>query len=302
MNRIKTITPNNPTGDRKSAVESMFDRAHQFPWKEVWSHNKMKSKVIITISGPTASGKSTLESMLVAKYGYGKVKGTTTRIPRAEDADGSKYDFMTNEKFVEMDAAHEFVESICVIDGGYATYYGTRHLNVESAFKDSDTVVMAVDPDGAESIRDYYKESDIAVYSVFLDTPYDIRLNRVGRRHAADVMEVCLSTDEPRTQHANLITYINDLASRLDRMEEVERTWLYALEWDVIYPTFDENNQDRILDQINFIQGTLFTNIDSDDTVQLLPSESPEVESMNSLYEETRRPMGIPGSHLGNRK
>lgn len=219
----------------------------------------MISKVIITISGPTASGKSTLESMFIEKYGYGKIKGTTTRPPRAEDADGSKYNFTTNEEFKKMINDGEVIEYIGFIDpnGGEDTLYGTTQAAVEVAFEDHDTVVAVLDPTGVDALKKTYAGSDVAVYSVFLNTTPEIRVERIAERYANELKRIIL--DQSRTKDA-LSIFLTEIERRFNAIGEIEISWQYQHTWDVVYHTFDESTQNFILDQINFIQGTLFTN------------------------------------------
>jgi guanylate kinase len=65
---------------------------------------------LIVISGPTASGKSTLWRRLVQRPGVRFSVSATTRPPRPDEVDGRDYHFISQTEFDRRVAAGDFLE------------------------------------------------------------------------------------------------------------------------------------------------------------------------------------------------
>jgi guanylate kinase len=55
--------------------------------------------MIIALLGASGSGKSTIENILSANFGYEKIISYTTRLQRLCETNGKDYYFITNEQF-----------------------------------------------------------------------------------------------------------------------------------------------------------------------------------------------------------
>jgi guanylate kinase len=62
----------------------------------------MKVPHIITISGPSLSGKTELSKLLQMDYQYNAVIFVTTRPQRAQEKDGVDYYFMNNKRYEKL--------------------------------------------------------------------------------------------------------------------------------------------------------------------------------------------------------
>ena len=104
---------------------------------------------LIVISGPTASGKSTLWRQLVRRPGVGFSVSATTRPPRPGETDGRDYHFIAPEEFERRAAAGEFLEWARV----HGRFYGTPRAAVEAALDAGRDLVLEIDVQGAAQIR-----------------------------------------------------------------------------------------------------------------------------------------------------
>lgn len=104
---------------------------------------------LIVISGPTASGKSTLWRRLVGRPGVSFSVSATTRAPRRGERDGVDYHFVTHAEFERRVAAGEFLEWARVHD----QKYGTLRAEVERALTAGNDVVLEIDVQGARQLR-----------------------------------------------------------------------------------------------------------------------------------------------------
>lgn len=105
---------------------------------------------LIVVSGPSGVGKSTLikkvrESMPDLQFSI----SCTTRQPRAGEADGKDYYFLSDEEFASRLAAGEFLEHATV----FKHSYGTLRSEVVSRLEKGGQVLLDIDVQGAKQIR-----------------------------------------------------------------------------------------------------------------------------------------------------
>lgn len=81
---------------------------------------------MIVLTGPSASGKTSIVIKLVKNYGYSKVITTTTRSPRVGEMDGVDYHFVSVIKFLKDKKNNEFIETIFY----NGNYYGTTRSEI----------------------------------------------------------------------------------------------------------------------------------------------------------------------------
>jgi guanylate kinase len=110
-----------------------------------------KDPVLLVLAGPAGSGKSTLCDRLVASgMGFTRVVTSTTRAPRAGEANGVHYHFFTLEEFDAKVAAGEFLEWAWVHG---ERRYGTLAASVLEPLLLGRNLVMSVDVQGVASLR-----------------------------------------------------------------------------------------------------------------------------------------------------
>ncbi len=139
-------------------------------------------KTVLTITGPTCAGKSTLAHLLLRQEGFARVISHTTRLPRAAERDGDAYHFASAGLFAQMLEAGAFVEHVS-FDG---RQYGTSAAAFEACFAQDCVAVSVCDPAGRVAIQAHGAQAGWRVISVWLDNPDTVIAARFIDRLLAD--------------------------------------------------------------------------------------------------------------------
>ncbi|XP_037085209.1 guanylate kinase-like [Pollicipes pollicipes] len=119
----------------------------------------------VVLCGPSGAGKSTLVSRLQAEFPglFGFSVSHTTRRPRAGEADGVHYHFVSREAMLEAIKAGQFLE--------HAEYggnmYGTSKAEVERIDGGGAICILDIDVQGVKQV----KQSDLSPHCVFIRPP-----------------------------------------------------------------------------------------------------------------------------------
>jgi len=128
------------------------------------SEGKPVSPLVIIVSGPSGSGKSTLVPRILELPGTMSSTSCTTRPPRATEARGKCYDFVTEAEFDAMVKRGEFLEFARVF-GRYS--YGTPKKWLAESRKLGLDLVLEIDVQGAKQVKRELPES----ISIFILPP-----------------------------------------------------------------------------------------------------------------------------------
>ena len=128
------------------------------------SEGKPVSPLVIIVSGPSGSGKSTLVPRILELPGTMSSTSCTTRPPRATEASGKCYDFVTEAEFDAMVKRGEFLEYARVF-GRYS--YGTPKKWLAESRKLGLDLVLEIDVQGAKQVKRELPES----ISIFILPP-----------------------------------------------------------------------------------------------------------------------------------
>jgi guanylate kinase len=140
---------------------------------------------LIVLSGPSGVGKDTVLHELFAidpslRYSV----SYTTRPPRPDEQDGVSYSFVDGATFDAMIKRGEFLEWANI----YAHRYGTALQRVLEAIARGEEIVLKIDVQGAESVRD--RMGSDATF-IFLLPPSNEELRRrLVRRATEDPADV----------------------------------------------------------------------------------------------------------------
>jgi guanylate kinase len=106
---------------------------------------------LLILSGPTASGKTTLIARLLADatLPLRLSVSVTTRPPRPGEQDGKHYHFWNRERFQQEVSAGAFLEWAEV----YGNYYGTLTSEVEPYRRRGLAVLLEIDVKGWEQVK-----------------------------------------------------------------------------------------------------------------------------------------------------
>ena len=143
----------------------------------------MKRGRLIVISAPSGAGKTSLVKQLLEDEPRLELSiSHTTRKRRPTEAEGREYHFVTVEKFKELEARGEFLESARVFDN----FYGTSRAFVEQRLAAGRDVLLEIDWQGARQVRARMPEC----VSVFVLPPSRTALAERLARRATDSAEV----------------------------------------------------------------------------------------------------------------
>lgn len=187
-----------------------------------------KMHTLVTITGPTCSGKSTLEGMLRERFQTQKIVSFTTRTPREGEKDGVDYYFIPKGTVDDFIAEGKIAEHITFNDNDY----GILGSELEGKLYIGNTVVV-VEPNGAKQLHKYCQENKINHLSVFLFNPPEVLAARFLDRFKKDSNAKAL-----------------DYAVRLAGIFTDEQKWITAYPYDIIFSRFDKSNEDFVVNRI----------------------------------------------------
>lgn len=142
---------------------------------------------LIIISGPSASGKTTLLAELFRRRPGPLVPSVsaTTRSPRPGEQDGRHYHFLTNDEFQRRRQNGDFLECFEVYGRGY--WYGTLKNEVTAGLNAGQWVVLEIDVHGAlEVLKSFPEAVTIFVHPGSL-AELERRLRGRGTEQEADI-------------------------------------------------------------------------------------------------------------------
>lgn len=138
---------------------------------------------LIVISAPSGTGKTTLCTRLLREVPELMLSiSTTTRAPRGQEKHGEAYFFTTPEEFRRLIDAGRFAEWADV----HGNFYGTAKDFVEKAFAGGKSLLLDIDVQGAEQLRQSYPGETVRI---FLKPPSMEELERRLRARGTDSEE-----------------------------------------------------------------------------------------------------------------
>lgn len=148
------------------------------------------SPLIIVISAPSGTGKTTIvrelikkNENLVASVSY------TTRKKRANEIDGKDYNFVSSELFSSMVEEKSFLEHAKVFD----CFYGTPKKEVEDNLNNGLSVILEIDWQGAMQIK---KERPDCLMLFIIPPSKEELMLRLRKRGTDSNNEIRLRFDE----------------------------------------------------------------------------------------------------------
>ncbi len=111
---------------------------------------------LIVISGPSGVGKGTVVGMLLKRLKDAVLSvSCTTRAPREGEKEGKSYFFISKATFLKMIDENGFLE----YSNHFENYYGTPRFFVEQKLAEGKTVILEIDVDGAQHIREEFPDA-----------------------------------------------------------------------------------------------------------------------------------------------
>jgi len=146
--------------------------------------NKIQSGKLFVFAAPSGAGKTTLVHAVVAKHQEDLRFSIsyTTREPRINEANAVDYLFVDVAEFMRLRDAGEMLEYAQVFDN----YYATSRSQVEKHLADGSSVVLEIDWQGAQQVRESMPEC----VTIFILPPSLEELERRLRDRRTDAPEV----------------------------------------------------------------------------------------------------------------
>jgi guanylate kinase len=143
----------------------------------------MSAKLLV-LSGPSAVGKGTLASFIIANNEDFELSvSATTRSARSGEVAGESYIFVTDQEFSKLIESAQLLEW-ATVHGQHR--YGTPRHPVEKALAEGKNVVLEIDVQGAFQVKQAFP----AALLVFVNPPsfdeLEARLNKRGTESPED--------------------------------------------------------------------------------------------------------------------
>ncbi|MDD2487073.1 MAG: hypothetical protein PHS92_01790 [Candidatus Gracilibacteria bacterium] len=162
-------------------IESLFSSIEIFDNPLTRTFNdKIRKRVIFTISGPSGVGKDAIINWILSEYSAEFIKPVafTTRKPRPGDIEGKDYYFIDKEKFEELKKNGEIFEYTDV----HGNFYGFTNSEIERSISTGKTPICNVDEEGMRQIQENMN-GDFNIFKTFFLPPnaQELKKRLVGR-------------------------------------------------------------------------------------------------------------------------
>ncbi len=166
--------------------------------------DKSKEPIIIVVSAPSGSGKTTIVSRLLEKMpGIRRSVSCTTRPARGGELNKADYIFLSKDEFRDKIDRGEFLEW----EENFGNYYGTPRRQVEEAIEEGEDIILSIDVKGARRVKRAFPES----ISVFVMPPSQEELAaRIKKRNsdADEQVSIRLKESEKEIASSNEYDYL----------------------------------------------------------------------------------------------
>lgn len=166
-------------------------------------NKRQQQPLLIVISGPSGVGKDTvLQRMKELQLPFHFVVTTTSRPKREGETEGVDYFFVSPDEFLGMIDRDELLEHALVYD----EYKGIPRQQVREAFASGRDVVMRIDVQGAETIRQLYPEALLIFLSTQTEKELITRL-KARRTESEEKLQLRIDTAREELHKVELFDY-----------------------------------------------------------------------------------------------
>ena len=176
----------------------------------------IRGKLFI-VSAPSGTGKTTILKKVVSEVRKLAFSVShTTRAPRRGERDGHDYYFVNKEQFEAIIAADGFLEWAEV----HGNYYGTAMAPIKTQLADGNDVILDIDVQGAEIVRQTCQLPKVDIFIVPPDLPeLEKRLRGRGTEGPNDIVRRLENAQTEMSQCDNYeYLIVNDQVDRAAKM------------------------------------------------------------------------------------
>lgn len=209
--------------------------------------NLFTRPTLVTLTAPTCAGKNFLLEALV-NTGFERIVSTTDRAARAGEIEGVHYNFISTEQSKLLEVNNMFAELVTY----NGTRYGVTHAEMNRKMSGSKPPMVILEPTGLSIYRQYCAARGWDVFSIYVQTPEHIRLERLAERTSTDILSYVLlgmidSHYYPDQAKADITKTIKINNKRMQAIIEQERSWITTNKWNVLA---DGRDLDTAIEQI----------------------------------------------------
>jgi len=174
--------------------------------------------LLIVISGPSGVGKdSVLSEMKSRDLPFHFVITATTREPRPTEQHGVDYFFVSDDEFARMIEENELLEYAVV----YKDYKGIPKDQVRRALASGEHVVMRVDVQGADTVRELAEDALLIFLTTETEEELEARL-RSRKTETKDSLNLRIATARQELKKIGIFDYV--VINREGKLDETVDT------------------------------------------------------------------------------
>jgi guanylate kinase len=141
--------------------------------------------MLFVVSAPSGGGKTSLCKEVVTHLpNFEHGISYTTRKRRPNEVNGKDYHFVTEEQFMAMVEADEFVEHAQV----HGNYYGTSLNDIARILSSGKNMLIDIDVQGAQQIEERYGDEGIFIF--ILPPTFEMLRKRLTERQSDTLEEI----------------------------------------------------------------------------------------------------------------
>lgn len=200
------------------------------------------NKTIVTVTGLSCSGKTTLTKTLCHSSDFVELVSTTTRSIRKGEVNGRDYHFVTHEEFDK----NQMLEYTFYGNN----FYGVSEKEIEEKFQTGKTPIIIVDPHGLAELCKAGGKRKWKVVNIFVNCTQELQFKRLFERYSVEYKTILASGD--MNEYDRLLeNYKNRLMSIVNTEKDWEAKFRFLSTNDYYYISYlDADNQQKHMNHI----------------------------------------------------
>lgn len=234
--------------------------------------------LILTLTGMSTSGKSTLAKALTATGAYAEAVSVTTRDMRPGEVNGKDYHFVSQDVFDKYIKDGQLLEHV----RSHHACYGVPAFEVDRIQRAGMSVVMVLEPEGVSSIQKIAQAKNENFLAAFVHVSMQVLIERFFMR-----IDQALAAGKT-------VNYDQE-AKRLHVMFSKERGWVGRFQWDMKLMNLhvDDNLESAVNQFVGFHESS---QVFKPEERNLKPEIGIECVDQTKLAEMIQAQVAAPGS------